>query len=1672
MQRWQCIEEDFSSEDETSNFSNRKIFTAKDRIEEWLTLRTFETASEVLQRPSVRSTTSVSGKICVAINETVFVFNDDKCSDLIISINVGSEVDCCCFIDRANVLLVATRKGEVTCVSFQGHVVFVRTISTEMCGQGYTFVNLFEVGAHQNRGTYNAVLVDHRGSIYRISWHENPHMNKNVDVAVQILKDGKENNKVSSAILTPGTEWTIACLGSNLTLWSGTSENICNFADYDLKECVKAQMWKEKFFVCLTSEGELALMCAKTLLCCTTWHKFTVQDFIIVKDENDSHKENIALLSALNSSSKCITILSLPELEIKHEVKISEMSWFISSPFTVMCIEGYSSSDNVVKLKIIILSKCHPRQRLQLCLKEHKFDEAEALARQFDLDVEIVFKEKASFFVKTLSSQIDRPLFNDLIHTLDQISDIQFVTSFCAEQCVCQMRDMKSMLRYALKRIQTLKKPLPADIEQIYLKISTKFRHLQTISLVKDDISFNHMKWRNILDIDWLKALFTALSDGNIEKAKYIWLRHLQDGQIIKEEEIKQLIVSISPSAKLSEVLKWLQLIIPYIQQYAPDIMECLVKWVVYRSKLMENDEQWPWSAINFVEEYYALTKKIDKMEEDKPSCSYGHNHKYLLSFLSDLRSIESLRKNYGIKIQLQDFLQENKLEVAKNILKKVTHHDVDRMLNGYMKNFIEKHNLSIDSVVLHFIEKLLTAFSDHWIHLSVSHWEPVMMTCISYVQSVQEKVKCILAALKFAIIPWSDAMKKLAAEGCKLNHPQVIEIKRLEKLAEIKLVFKKYRLPTHLLGSSKLTVFIYLMRKIILEAHDEMLKDALIIAEDSIKFQAEAYSMCLHYYISGKMCNEAQIILENMKSEIFEICTQRLLCRIESETDLDVLYGYIDVMNSVSFRLSSVLNIRKDMEYIRNLHLLNLNFGYKVTFQDFSCEKKRNDTFKMWIKSLVISGLNKGLDVYSLCKDAKYIAQLCFFPSGDGFLEIFKHLSKEIFISEGNQIMEFLNARSSRYSKGKLQSFSKEKLMKISGSNPDALVCCKIMTDCILNERLSINDPWLHILSWINRARDISRMSVCYKTEQINDFRLLNVFQDCPGSAWKPEVIRFVQCIFQSLENNNKEERDEWFLKYQCSNELPAIAEWRLPFWPNNMDKVIKSELTLNNYEQWLHMTGTLKMSEDLIRVIVLKQLSNMPELTSNDADWCMENLDEIIIDQIYNCAEGIVNQELACAVLYRVLGFTKCGAPKGQLAKLYSDFAKKWAASVKTNEAEQIMRNATQTYLDISTSNILYKYGINNPCYLEKISKPDVLVKELYAHPDIVNTNQAIKSPDINSAVNEISRIHDGIRWKELLLKLLEQWLAPSNLTGDKFDETITIQGNLQTLRDYEQNEIENFTRASYLLSKHDSDALLVTLLEVIFGNGKERSIQFKRNALTCIMSTLSMEEVSNLCGKAPDSIREHLNVLQFVSDLDSLGYIMTVSQFVNCKKYDLVMELLSSGQKNRPVLSLAAQIALRFQVFDSDIWEQLLKNMVQGCMSEDLEEVLGKLPPSTTGIVEAWTYVFFLPFRSCSIPLSEDQRKWCLNSFKLLYKCQVTDQIDLVQMGQFCCQFGSPHWAAMMLPLASSEQVKLLKKKILNNSSISEVLHKLEDIEDYYVLLNIKKILEETEDENVKC
>lgn len=263
---------------------------------------------------------------------------------------------------------------------------------------------------------------------------------------------------------------------------------------------------------------------------------------------------------------------------------------------------------------------------------------------------------------------------------------------------------------------------------------------------------------------------------------------------------------------------------------------------------------------------------------------------------------------------------------------------------------------------------------------------------------------------------------------------------------------------------------------------------------------------------------------------------------------------------------------------------------------------------------------------------------------------------------------------------------------------------------------------------------------------------------------------------------------------------------------------------------------------------------------------------------------------------------------------------------------------------------------------------------------------------------------------------LTLISQWLPSSASKQSDGESTVTF--NFENLKLAEQsmlNDAEdehiNLKRVLYLLQQGSTEENVTFLLNFVFENqntGELTSVtnMCKMRALHCLLELRQDEVVQKLCGQTIEDLRNLLKTTSYLIALEKLHILHSVETFESSNKEGLIKGIWRNHSHQKSASMLVAALCLDYKIYDVQIWNGVLQQLVHFGLMEQLEYVLGRLNAApevwqATMFSKAWQTLLVTPLTKVVAPLTEDQLDTCVHIFNLISRCPVLTDTDIVSV-----------------------------------------------------------------------
>ncbi|XP_059045983.1 LOW QUALITY PROTEIN: kinetochore-associated protein 1-like [Achroia grisella] len=598
-----------------------------------------------------------------------------------------------------------------------------------------------------------------------------------------------------------------------------------------------------------------------------------------------------------------------------------------------------------------------------------------------------------------------------------------------------------------------------------------------------------------------------------------------------------------------------------------------------------------------------------------------------------------------------------------------------------------------------------------------------------------------------------------------------------------------------------------------------------------------------------------------------------------------------------------------------------------------------------------------------------------------------------------------------------------------------------------VINDDLDC--PHLH---FDNNQRKTTKCSVIWENIDHKDF-----LRDILNDFWKngevtihgrlisinPYYYEIYICIYylifgSSMELRNKREyfllnflkgyrrssapKQYEFELFSVKGIFPQIGYYRLPFHlflRDDMWSNLKSEITLETYERWIPNVGLLSLdpdfqiAKDMICSNALKQTMTTRKSddvtnihTKESEPWRLSSRQEPLLRAAHRCVSHIANMEWAGACLFYVLQGCARGADQVAAAQLCYQFAEKWAA---LQPGVRAVRQMERLHSTLSTRHALHKIEWNCDEFVRLSTEPAQLIRAMYLHPNFV---EKMSRHDVNRAANEIAD-KNAINISSIRIQILENILEKSN---NENKHKLFLGLNTKELM-----------TAKYILKATCPKMGAIYLSRIAFDDESDFNKCKKLRALQCLMSVIDTDAAVKVTNRDRDSLWSSLLELISIVNLENIDMPWVIATFMQ-DKISALDQLLQSSGINVEALKIASDIARRFG--NKQTIRNIVPFMLRAGLYEEMIPLLLKVSSPLNDILcTAWRAVILSPFQRADYPITENQKRKCLNAINLLPVCPVIKDEDLKEIWKNCIRCKCFGIGCLVLPYMTFEMRQTL-------------------------------------------
>uniref|UniRef100_A0A8C4YQF8 Kinetochore associated 1 n=1 Tax=Gopherus evgoodei TaxID=1825980 RepID=A0A8C4YQF8_9SAUR len=680
-------------------------------------------------------------------------------------------------------------------------------------------------------------------------------------------------------------------------------------------DCVlsKWEVDPSKNLVSVQSFNILSMWDVYSLTLIWDWPLVHIEEFLLTTESDSSSviRQGISSLKLItltvpvNKQIRNLMVFSLPAMHLLYSLEVSDVSSLIQSGISTVYVSNcfisihchnslitFRSPEGPVSVLVLrSLTEALPENRLSRLLHKHKFTEAENFAIQFGLDVELVYKVKASAILEKLASSsigsygqtVWLDLVNEAKENLHKTQDNHFVVDYCINAPWPTYETTQEMLNYAKIRVSFYMKLLiPVD----FCSVLRAQARLTTFYGAFGPEKFSGIAWTEFLNNeDIFKNILFQLQEGNLPCAQYLWLRHQADFESSFDVKmLEDLLNTICATVPVEELCLWFKnVVIPFVRRVVPKGQKILAKWLEQGARNLELTDKanWPENGLQMAEVFFTSKNPGELGLASSwrwiPLCDDCEEVHQLKKLVNDLQELVDLYRKYSCKLALCDFEKENASTIVFRMFDKVLAPElIPSILEKFIKPYIHKHNLQQDELLLQYIKDLLERCRTRSTSVFETAWEAKAIAVIGCISDIDLIFDAVLQIMHGAVVPWSGAVEQLVKQHLEMKHVKVKLLQESSRLMEMKKLLRGYGIrDTNLLKDKQMIM--RLVKYILKQDTPTSLEDALKIVAAYMLPSVEVYILRMVDLIDRDRGEESLNLLKSLPVSEAEKVAERL---------------------------------------------------------------------------------------------------------------------------------------------------------------------------------------------------------------------------------------------------------------------------------------------------------------------------------------------------------------------------------------------------------------------------------------------------------------------------------------------------------------------------------------------------------------------------------------------------------------------------------------------------------------------------------------------------------------------------------------------------------------------------------------------------------------------------
>jgi kinetochore-associated protein 1 len=851
-------------------------------------------------QPLITSTAVSSGTIALSLFNEIFIF-DGEHLNFVSTVSFESNVDTMAWCPDSQFLVICDSSGTMHFFSFAlGDVVFTSTLAEvpkeKLSSDPHFSHSMFSI--NPERGGINLTILSHDGCLYSfkdLPLRELSTALESRDFAsIGKLKENiqREIIAVSDVHQTPSCcIESVVALRPSLVV-SGTGDVALSlWADQNLVDVIETAFLEGagvtkcvvsldgKYMLILDEQSSLSVWDTNALIMLSVPCD-RVKDFVLTSGAATvqeagtqvSDAGQVVTLTESDDGKSKIKIYQLPHFQEIYTKEVAESCRLAKSNLQekVFYTEEYvntASNNNVQGLAFKCLSESSPEHRVYSLVRKKRYDAALEFSRAFGLDVEFVYKAKASTIVADISARISESdisgedkvssvdqIIDNLEETLQNIRSVEFTVECCLSASPPQLQQVHRILSFAKDKIGNVSAKEKNKYSKELSDVLSLLQRLDTFQMVFGDAQFNGQKWRLFSSETMLSKVTQALSEGKMSSAAVIWLRHHTEFENeFSRKHLQEILTSVRSDLPSSSIVSWMKsYLVPFLVRSVNDqnLFYDLASWLEQRVISLEiaEKEDWPNNGLDMATLLFDVVAECDDENGNYVniptpvivSQEYGSglvkvlvkdslsNPVSSLALLVEhLTELKKLHINYHCKLPLAEFTKETPIGIMFKMLDCVLAVTlIPNVINNQVTQYGVQHGFQIDDVLLKYL-----SYKTKQVYSNVSNTlhEGRFVEITRCIKTRSKRLQAILLLMSWASVPWSSTIEEMVSKAMQDN-PSNPSLQNSYRLMEIKKIFSHYGI-RDMEFSSDLHLK-NVVKYMLSTSHKTVLKDALRIVE------------------------------------------------------------------------------------------------------------------------------------------------------------------------------------------------------------------------------------------------------------------------------------------------------------------------------------------------------------------------------------------------------------------------------------------------------------------------------------------------------------------------------------------------------------------------------------------------------------------------------------------------------------------------------------------------------------------------------------------------------------------------------------------------------------------------------------------------------------------------